>query len=161
MKSRKWDLNSDYPVICQWCKEFKWDLPIPKDVLPPNGIVITDDDPICIAFLYIDRVKDQYSKFGFMYGIFSNPKVNKIKLFRAMKLCVNEIKQLAKNNGIEILFTVTSEKVLQRLYEKHLDIKHCESNLKSYIINLDKEKYNDLDWISENRDNNLWTTKDK
>ena len=96
-----------------------------------------------------------------MYGIFSNPKINKIKLFKAMKLCVNEIKQLAKNNGIEILFTVTSEKVLQRLYEKHLDIKHCESNLKSYIINLDKEKYNDLDWISENRADNLWTTKDK
>ena len=78
-----------------------------------------------------------------------------------MKLCVNEIKQLAKNNGIEILFTVTSEEVLQRLYEKHLDIQYCESNLKSYIINLDKEKYNDLDWVSENRDNNLWTTKDK
>ena len=161
MKSRKWDLNRDYSIICQWCKEFKWDLPIPNDVLPPNGIVITDNDPICIAFLYIDRAKDPYSKFGFMYGIFSNPKVNKIKLFKAMKLCVNEIKQLAKNNGIEILFTVTSEKVLQRLYEKHLDMKYCESNLKSYIINLDKEKYNDLDWISENRADNLWTTKDK
>ena len=40
-------------------------------------------------------------------------------------------------------------------------MKHCESNLKSYIINLDKEKYNDLDWISENRVDNLWTTKDK
>ena len=157
MHSRKWNLESDYSVICQWCKEFNWDLPVPKDVLPPNGIVITDNDPICIAFLY----KDQYSKFGFMYGIFSNPKISKIKLFRAMKLCVNEIKQLAKNNGIKIIYTTTSEKVLQRLYEKHLDIQYCESNLKSYIINLDKEKYNDLDWVSENRDNNLWTTKDK
>jgi|TARA_B100002003_G_scaffold172407_1_gene160369 hypothetical protein len=157
MYSRKWDLESDYSVICQWCKEFNWDLPVPKDVLPPNGIVITDNDPICIAFLY----KDQYSKFGFMYGIFSNPKISKIKLFRAMKLCVNEIKQLAKNNGIKIIYTVTGEKVLQRLYEKHLDIKYCESNIKSYIINLDKEKYNDLDWISENRADNLWTTEDK
>ena len=157
MYSRKWDLESDYSVICQWCKEFNWDLPVPKDVLPPNGIVITDNDPICIAFLY----KDQYSKFGFMYGIFSNPKTSKIKLFRAMKLCVNEIKQLAKNNGIKIIYTVTGEKVLQRLYEKHLDIKYCESNIKSYIINLDKEKYNDLDWISENRADNLWTTEDK
>ena len=157
MYSRKWDLESDYSIICQWCKEFNWDLPIPKDILPPNGIVITDNDPICIAFLY----KDQYSKFGFMYGIFSNPKISKIKLFRAMKLCVNEIKQLAKNNGIKIIYTVTGEKVLQRLYEKHLDIKYCESNIKSYIINLDKEKYNDLDWISENRADNLWTTEDK
>ena len=157
MYSRKWDLKTDYLVICQWCKEFNWDLPVPKDVLPPNGIVITDDDPICIAFLY----KDQYSKFGFMYGIFSNPKISKIKLFRAMKLCVNEIKQLAKNNGIKIIYTVTGEKVLQRLYEKHLDIKYCESNIKSYIINLDKEKYNDLDWISEDRADNLWTTEDK
>ena len=30
-------------------------------------------------------------------------------------------------------------------------MKHCEDNLKSYVINLDKEKYADLDWISENR----------
>ena len=157
MYSRIWDLKTDYLVICQWCKEFNWDLPVPKDVLPPNGIVIIDNDPICIAFLY----KDQYSKFGFMYGIFSNPKISKIKLFRAMKLCVNEIKQLAKNNGIKIIYTVTGEKVLQRLYEKHLDIKYCESNIKSYIINLDKEKYNDLDWISEDRADNLWTTEDK
>ena len=147
MQARKWDLSKDYLTLSEWCKERKWESDIPKEMLPPQGIIIEDEKPICASGLYLN----EKVKFGYMYGIFSNPKISKIKLFRAMKLCVNEIKQLAKNNGIKIIYTTTSEKVLQRLYEKHLDIQYCESNLKSYIINLDKEKYNNLDWISENK----------
>ena len=36
---------------------------------------------------------DKKAKFGFMYGLFSNPKTGKIKLFKAMKLCIQEIEK--------------------------------------------------------------------
>ena len=155
MNVRKWDLKKDYAVICEWCKKNRWDITFPKGVLPPKGIVVEEEEEeemICAAGLYTD----EGSILGFMYGIFSNPDVSKLKLFKAMKMCVDEIYKLAKENNLGLVYTVTGEKTLHRLYEKHLNIKCCENSLKSYIINLDEEKYNDLDWISEDRPDNLW-----
>ena len=76
MQSKKWNLTKDYFVISKWCKAHKWDLAIPKEMLPPLGIIISEQEDICAAGLYIDKK----AKFGFMYGIFSNPKTSKIKL---------------------------------------------------------------------------------
>ena len=152
MQVRKWDLKKDYPVICEWCKKHRWDLPFPEGVLPPKGIVVEEKEIICAAGLYIDKA----SILGFMYGIFSDPDTSKLKLFKAMKLCVNEIYKLAKECNLGLVYTMTGEKALHKLYENHLNIKCCENNLKSYIINLDEKKYADLDWISENRPDNLW-----
>ena len=91
--------DKDYSIISKWCKDRKWDLAIPKEMLPPLGIIISDQEKICAAGLYIDKK----AKFGFMYGLFSNPKITKIKLFKAMKLCVQSIeKQAIKNKlGLE------------------------------------------------------------
>ena len=157
MKFRKWNVKKDYPVISEWCKKRNWDLPIPKELLAFKGIVVEEEKIICAAVLYTDKE----TGFGYMYGIFSDPEVNKIKLFKAMKVCINEIINLARNKKLKFLYTTTGEKALHRLYEKHSDMKHCEDNLKSYVINLDKEKYADLDWISENRPDNLWIPEKK
>ena len=157
MRARKWNLKKDYPVISEWCKKHRWDLAFPEGVLPPKGIVIEDKKIICAAGLYTDKG----STLGFMYGIFSDPDANKIRLFKAMKMCVNEIYKLAKECNLGLIYTMTRENTLHRLYENHLNIKRCESDLKSYIINLDKKKYNDLDWISENRPDNLWIPEKK
>ena len=153
MNVRKWDLKKDYPTIIEWCKKNRWDIAFPEGVLPPKGIVVEEKEMICAAGLYTDKG----STLGVMYGIFSNPDISKFKLFKAMKMCVNEIYKLAKENNLGLVYTVTGERALHRLYENHLNIKGCENNLKSYIINLDEEKYNDLDWISEDRPDNLWT----
>ena len=152
MNVRKWDLKKDYAVICEWCKKNRWDIAFPEGVLPPKGIVVEEKEMICAAGLYTD----EGSILGFMYGIFSNPDVSKLKLFKAMKMCVDEIYKLAKENNLGLVYTVTGEKTLHRLYERHLNIKCCENYLKSYIINHDEEKYNDFDWISEDRPDNLW-----
>ena len=73
-----------------------------------------------------------------------------------MKLCVDEMINLAKSKKLNFLYTTTGETALHRLYEKHSKLKNCEDNLKSYVINLDREEYNDLDWISGDRLDNLW-----
>ena len=144
MNKRRWQLNKDYPTLEYWFKLHKWDSPIPKDILPELGIIIED---VCAAGLYTDKS----SKLGYMYGIFSNPKITKIKLFKSMLLCLNEIKILAKELNLNFLYTTTAESSLHKLYTKILKINNCESNLKAYIIDLNNSNIN-LDWISENKE---------
>ena len=144
MLIRDWDLNKDYTIISEWCKQRNWDLPIPKEMLPSVGTMIETIKPICAGGLFIDK----NSSFGFMYGLFSCPNYNKIKLFKAMKMCINNIKKQALDNNIKLIYTITGESSLDKLYTKHMDMTCCENNIKSYIINLDKNKYKNLDWIS-------------
>ena len=119
MQARKWNVKKDYPFISEWCKQRDWDSSIPQEILPAVGVIVIDQNPICAAGLFVDKT----SKLGFMWGIFSNPKAGKIKLFKAMKMCVDEIYKLAKENNLSLVYTVTGEKTLHRLYERHLNIK--------------------------------------
>ena len=144
MQVRKWNVKKDYPSILKWCQQRNWESPIPKETLPAMGVMVTDEEDICAAGLFIDKT----SKLGFMWGIFSNPKTNKIKLFKAMKMCVEEIKNQALKNKIPLVYSITGEPALHKLYEKHMDMELCEKNVKSYVINLNKNKYKNLDWIS-------------
>tara|TARA_R100001369_G_scaffold85440_1_gene119139 strand:- start:73 stop:510 length:438 start_codon:yes stop_codon:yes gene_type:complete len=145
MQAKKWNLTKDYSIISKWCKEHKWDLSIPKEMLPPLGVIIEEEEEkICAAGLYVDKK----AKFGFMYGIFSNSKTSKIKLFKAMKLCLKEIEKQAAKNKLGMVYTITGEPSLNKLYTKHMDMKLCENNVKSYVMNLNKNKYKNLDWIS-------------
>jgi len=143
MKYRAWDLAQDYPILEKWCEEHKWDSVIPKEMLPPLGVIIVDEKEICAAGLYVDKK----AKFGFMYGIFSNPKTSKIKLFKAMKMCLKEIEKQARKNKLGMVYTITAEKALEKLYIKHGGMEYGEKNVKSYIMNLNKKKYNNLDWL--------------
>ena len=143
MKHREWDLDQDYPILEKWCKEYKWESVIPKDILPPQGIIVEDNEPICALGLYLNPE----IKFGYMYGIFSNPKIGKIKKYKAMKMILKKVKILAKKKNIEIILTHTAEKSLEKLYVKHGDMEYGEKNVKSYILNLNKKKHTNLDWL--------------
>ena len=145
MKYRFWNLDKDYTILEEWCKERNWESNIPKEMLPPQGIIVEDEDNICALGLYLN----EKVKFGYMYGIFSNPKISKIKLYRAMKLSLEAIKELANSKGIEIIITHTAEKALEKLYTKYGDMKLVEQNVNQYIMNLNKDKYTNLDWISK------------
>jgi len=145
MKYRFWNLDKDYTILEEWCKERNWESNIPKEMLPPQGIIVEDEDNICALGLYLN----EKVKFGYMYGIFSNPKISKIKLYRAMKLSLEAVKELARSKGIEIIITHTAEKALEKLYTKYGDMKLVEQNVNQYIMNLNKDKYINLDWISK------------
>ena len=144
MQARKWDLDKDYLTLSKWCKERKWESDIPKEMLPPQGIIIEDEKPICASGLYLN----EKVKFGYMYGIFSNPKTAKIKLFRAMKMCLQEIRKLAIEEKLELILTHTAEPSLSKLYTRHEGMQAGENNVKSYVMNLNKDKYKNLDWLS-------------
>ena len=142
MQVRKWNVKKDYPSILKWCNQRDWDSPIPQETLPAIGVIVTDKEDICAAGLFVDKT----SKLGFMWGIFSNTKTSKIKLFKAMKMCVEEIKKQATKNKLSFVYTITGEKALHKLYGKHIGMHLCESNINSYIMNLKNNK--NLDWIS-------------
>ena len=142
MQVRKWNVKKDYPSILKWCNQRDWDSPIPQETLPAIGVIVTDKEDICAAGLFVDKT----SKLGFMWGIFSNPKTSKIKLFKAMKMCVEEIKKQAIKNKLSFVYTITGEKALHKLYGKHIGMHLCESNINSYIMNLNTNKT--LAWIS-------------
>ncbi len=145
MKYRFWNLDKDYTILEEWCKERNWESSIPKEMLPPQGIIIEDKDPICALGLYLN----EKVKFGYMYGIFSNPQIGKMKLYRAMKMSLEAVRELASKKGIEIIITHTAEKALETLYTKHGNMKLVEENVNQYIMNLNEEKYKNLDWISK------------
>ena len=142
MQARKWIVSKDYSTISNWCKQYDWDNAIPKEALPKVGIIVIDKEPMYAAGLFIDKT----SKLSFMWGIFSNPKVSKIKLYKAMKLCIDEIKKEAKRNKLSFVYSVTGENALHKLYKKNRDMMLCENNIDSYIISLKGNKK--LDWIS-------------
>ena len=81
-----------------------------------------------------------------MYGIFSRPRTGKIKLFKAMKMCVEGIKKEAENNELSLVYTTTGESSLDKLYTKYMGMNVCENNIKSYVMNL--KNYKNLDWLS-------------
>ena len=142
MQARKWNVKKDYPFISEWCKQRDWDSSIPQEILPAVGVIVVDQDPICAAGLFVDKT----SKLGFMWGIFSNPKTGKIKLFKAMKMCVEGIKKEAENNELSLVYTTTGESSLDKLYTKYMGMNVCENNIKSYVMNL--KNYKNLDWLS-------------
>ena len=71
------------------------------------------------------------------------------KLFpRQHERIVDEIKKQAIKNKLGLVYTITGESPLNKLYTKHMDMEVCEKSVKSYVINLNKNKYKNLDWIS-------------
>ena len=127
MQVRKWNVKKDYSSILKWCNQRDWDSPIPQETLPAVGVIVTDKEDICAAGLFVDKT----SKLGFMWGIFSNPKTGKIKLFKAMKLCIQEIEKQAIKNKLGLVYTITGEASLDKLYTKHMGMSTCENNVKS------------------------------
>jgi len=144
MNSRIWNLEKDYDTLVKWWKQHDFNLPVPKDVLPPLGIMIEEDNvSICAAGLYEDYKR---TKFGLMFGLFTNAEIGKIKLYKAMNKCLQEINKLAKTKELGLVLTTTGESALFKLYEKN-NMTLVENNTRSYVMNMQQENYNDLRWI--------------
>ena len=65
-----------------------------------------------------------------------------------MKMSLKAVKELASSKNIEMIITHTAEKALEKLYTNHGDMELVENNVNQYVMNLNKEKYKNLDWIS-------------
>jgi hypothetical protein len=131
MQTRPWDRETDYDTLVKWWNQHEFGV-VPREVLPPDGIIGTE--------------------FAFMEWIVADKNANKRQLHKALKLCVDALFELAKDEGMQLVFTTTSASALQKRYIKYHGMNLTENHVKTFLKDLTKdERYasKSLDWISD------------
>jgi hypothetical protein len=145
MHIRPWDRDSDYDTLVKWWNDWEFGV-VPKECLPPSGIIVEDDGtPVCAGGLYVG----EGTQFGFMEWIVTDKKADQRVVHRALKACIDSIMELAKDRGIKLVYTATREKALHKRYEKYHQMTLTESDVKTFLRDLDGRYAKDLTWISD------------
>ena len=119
---------------------------MPKECLPPAGIVVEDNGkPVCAGGLYVG----EGTQFGFMEWIVVDKNADKRSGHNGLKLCIDGIMQLAKDRDIKLVYTATKEQALHKRYTKYHNMVLTESNVKTFLRDLDGSYSKDLTWISD------------
>ena len=73
MQSRPWNIDKDYDTLVRWWTQWEFGT-VPKECLPPDGIMVEiDGEPICAGGLYIGVG----TQFAFMEWIVADKNANK------------------------------------------------------------------------------------
>ena len=145
MQIRPWDRDKDYNTLVLWWKQWEFGI-VPKECLPPEGVVVEDNGkPVCAGGLYIG----QGTQFGFMEWIVVDKNTDKRTGHKGLKMCIDGIMQLAKDKDIKLVYTATKEQALHKRYTKYHNMVLTESNVKTFLRDLDGSYSKDLTWISD------------
>ena len=145
MQSRKWERDKDYDTLVKWWADWEFGK-VPKECLPPEGIIIEDNgEPLCAGGLYIG----EGTQFGFMEWIVTDKQADSRKVHTALKLCIDSIMKLAKDRELKLVYTATKEQALHKRYTKYHNMMLTESNVKTFLRDLDGAYSEDLTWISD------------
>ena len=145
MQSRNWDRDKDYDTLVKWWTDWEFGK-VPKECLPPEGIIIEDNgEPLCAGGLYIG----EGTQFGFMEWIVTDKQADSRKVHTALKLCIDSIMKLAKDRELKLVYTATKEQALHKRYTKYHNMMLTESNVKTFLRDLDGAYSEDLTWISD------------
>ena len=145
MQDRTWNRDTDYVTLVEWWKQWEFGV-VPKECLPPDGIVVEDNGtPICAGGLYIG----EGTQFAFMEWIVTDKNADARRTHTALKMCIDRIMDLAKSKGIKLVYTATKEQALHKRYTKYHDMVLTETNVKTFLRDLDGSYSEDLAWISD------------
>ena len=145
MKHRPWNIEQDYNTLVQWWTDWEFGT-VPKECLPPDGIMVEiDGKPICAGGLYIGVG----TQFAFMEWIVADKNANKRDVHKALKMCIDAIMELAKSKGMKLVYTATKEKELHKRYVKFHNMILAETSVKTFLRDLDGNYSKDLHWISD------------
>ena len=145
MQDRSWNRDDDYATLVKWWKQWEFGV-VPKECLPPDGIIVEDNGtPICACGLYIG----EGTQFAFMEWIVTDKNADARRTHTALKMCIDRIMDLAKSKGIKLVYTATKEQALHKRYTKYHDMVLTETNVKTFIRDLDGSYSEDLAWISD------------
>ena len=145
MQDRTWNRYTDYVTLVEWWKQWEFGV-VPKECLPPDGIVVEDNGtPICAGGLYIG----EGTQFAFMEWIVTDKNADARRTHTALKMCIDRIMDLAKSKGIKLVYTATKEQALHKRDTKYHDMVLTETNVKTFIRDLDGSYSEDLAWISD------------
>ena len=145
MQDRSWNRDEDYATLVKWWKQWEFGV-VPKECLPPDGIIVEDNGtPICAGGLYIG----EGTQFAFMEWIVTDKNAHARRTHTALKMCIDRIMYLAKSKGIKLVYTATKEQALHKRYTKYHNMVLTESNVKTFLRDLDGSYSKDLTWISD------------
>jgi hypothetical protein len=145
MQVRFWDRDSDYDTLVKWWNDWEFGV-VPKECLPPDGIMVEEQGtPVCAGGLYIG----EGTQFGFMEWIVTDKQADQRLVHRALKKCIDSIMQFAIDKGLKLVYTATKEQALHKRYQKYHQMVLTESNVKTFLRDLDGSYSQDLTWISD------------
>ena len=145
MQSRPWDRDTDYITLTKWWTDWEFGV-VPKECLPPDGVMVeVDGEPVCAGGLYIGVG----TQFAFMEWIVTDKNADQMTTHKCLKECIDSIIQLAKSKGMKLVYTATKEQALHKRYTKYHNMVLTESNVKTFLRDLDGSYSKDLTWISD------------
>ena len=145
MHIRFWDRHKDYDTLVKWWTDWEFGI-VPKECLPPDGVMVeVDSKPIWAGGLYVG----EGTQFGFMEWIVVDKDADKRLAHNGLKMCIDGIMQLAKDKNIKLVYTATKEQALHKRYTKYHNMVLTESNVKTFLRDLDGSYSQDLTWISD------------
>jgi len=145
MRVRFWDRDQDYNTLVKWWNDWEFGV-VPKECLPPDGIMVEEEGtPVCAGGLYIG----EGTQFGFMEWIVTDKHADQRLVHRALKKCIDSIMQFARDKGLKLVYTATKEQALHKRYQKYHQMVLTESNVKTFLRDLDGSYSRDLTWISD------------
>tara|TARA_Y100000361_G_scaffold129042_1_gene124273 strand:- start:98 stop:562 length:465 start_codon:yes stop_codon:yes gene_type:complete len=149
MQIRNWIIDKDYDTLVKWWNDWNFGV-VPKECLPPDGIIVeVGGTPICAGGLYIGVG----TQFAFMEWIVTDKTADKRQVHKALKLCVDGLVELAKTKGMKLIYTATKERELHKRYTKYHDFLLAETNVHTFLRDLDGKYSKDLLWISDDEQN--------
>ena len=147
MQDRLWDRDKDYDTLVKWWADWEFGK-VPKECLPPDGIVVEQEgEPVCAAGLYIGVG----TQFAFMEWIVTDKNAEQRLVHRCLKLCIDRIMELAKQKGMKLVYTSTKEQALHKRYQKYHNMILTESGVKTFLRDLHGAYSEDLTWISDDQ----------
>ena len=107
--------QEDYNLLCDWWKEWNWDIP-PRDFLPENGtggfMVEKDGNPVIAGFIYFTNSAVAWSEF-----IISDKNYKNKDRKEAKQILIHELCELAKRKGSKYIYTVVKNQFLKKDYQ--------------------------------------------
>lgn len=108
--------EEDYPILCQWWKDWKW-TPPQRDFLPENGLggIMLEKDgiPIIAGFIYFTNSAVAWCEF-----IISDFNYKNKDRKEAKKILIFELCELAKRKGSKYIYTVVKNQSLKKDYQE-------------------------------------------
>jgi hypothetical protein len=145
MQDRNWDRDKDYDTLKTWWKQWEFGV-VPKECLPPDGIMVeVDGVPVCAGGLYIGVG----TQFSFMEWIVTDKNADPRVTHKCLKHCIESLMELAKSKGMKLVYTATKEQALHKRYTKYHNMVLTESNVKTFLRDFDGSYSEDLTWISD------------
>ena len=144
MQARKWNLDTDYEYLVDWWEQYDFGK-VPKECLPPDGVIIEDKNPICAGGIYFC----DGTKFGFMEWIVVDKKIGLKTAHKALNLCIEEIIKMAREKGVKLLYTATAQEALQKRYVKYHGMEVGEKSSMTFAKDLSDKPYKDLEFIKD------------